>query len=68
MQALGAKIDTSNLQEWIFEGVANKPQVPKYVLDAGNSGMGYYLLTAIASRIDGYSVISGDYQICRRPY
>ena len=67
MQALGAKIDTSNLQEWIFEGVANKPQVPNCVLDAGNSGTGYYLLTAIASLINGYSVISGDYQICRRP-
>jgi len=67
MQALGAKIDTSNRKEWIFEGVANKPQVPNCVLDAGNSGTGYYLLTAIASLIDGYSVISGDYQICRRP-
>jgi 3-phosphoshikimate 1-carboxyvinyltransferase len=67
MQALGAKINTSNPQEWIFEGAANKPQVPSCVLDAGNSGTGYYLLTAIASLIDGYSVISGDYQICRRP-
>ncbi len=67
MQALGAKIDTSNLQEWIFEGVANKLQVPNCVLNAGNSGTGYYFLTAIASLIDGYSVISGDYQICRRP-
>ncbi|MDP2967706.1 MAG: 3-phosphoshikimate 1-carboxyvinyltransferase, partial [Deltaproteobacteria bacterium] len=67
MQALGAKIDTSNHQEWVFEGVANQPCVPGCVLDAGNSGTGYYLLTAIASLIDGYSVISGDYQICRRP-
>jgi 3-phosphoshikimate 1-carboxyvinyltransferase len=67
MQALGAKIDTSNCQEWIFEGVANQPQVPSCVLDAGNSGTGYYLLTAIASLINGYSVISGDFQICRRP-
>jgi 3-phosphoshikimate 1-carboxyvinyltransferase len=67
MQALGAKIDTSNRKEWVFEGVANQPQVPNCVLDAGNSGTGYYLLTAIASLIDGYSVISGDYQICRRP-
>jgi 3-phosphoshikimate 1-carboxyvinyltransferase len=67
MQALGAKIDTSNFQSWIFEGVANKPQVPECVLDAGNSGTGYYLSTAIASLINGYSVISGDYQICRRP-
>lgn len=67
MQALGAKIDTSNPQEWVFEGIANRPRVPSCVLDAGNSGTGYYLLTAIASLIDGYSVISGDYQICRRP-
>lgn len=67
MQALGAKIDTSNPQGWVFEGVANQPRVPGCVLDAGNSGTGYYLLTAIASLIDGYSVISGDYQICRRP-
>jgi 3-phosphoshikimate 1-carboxyvinyltransferase len=67
MQALGAKIDTSNPQEWCFEGVANQPRVPNCVLDAGNSGTGYYLLAAIASLIDGYSVISGDYQICRRP-
>jgi 3-phosphoshikimate 1-carboxyvinyltransferase len=67
MQALGANIDTSNPQEWVFEGVANRPQMPSCVLDAGNSGTGYYILTAIASLIDGYSVISGDYQICRRP-
>jgi len=67
MQALGAKIDTSNPQEWIFEGVANQPKIPGCVLDAGNSGTGYYILTAVASLIDGYSVITGDDQICRRP-
>ena len=67
MRALGAKIDTSRIEEWVFEGVANKPQVPACVLDAGNSGTGYYMITAIASLIDGYSVVSGDYQICYRP-
>ncbi len=67
MKALGAKIDTSNPKEWIFEGVANQPKVPDCVLDAGNSGTGYYILTAVASLVDGYSVITGDYQICRRP-
>ncbi len=45
MQALGAKIDTSNLQEWVFEGVANKPRVPKCVLEDGNSGTSYYFLS-----------------------
>jgi 3-phosphoshikimate 1-carboxyvinyltransferase len=67
MQALGAHIDTTNPQDWVIEGVANQPRVPGCVLDAGNSGTGYYILTAIASLIDGTSVISGDYQICRRP-
>lgn len=67
MQALGAEIDTSKIDEWVFKGVANQPKVPGSVLDAGNSGTGYYLLCAISSLIDGCSVISGDYQICRRP-
>lgn len=67
MRALGAKIDTSRTDEWVFEGVANQPKVPSCVLDAGNSGTGFYLLCAISSLIEGFSVISGDYQICRRP-
>ncbi|MBI5968582.1 MAG: 3-phosphoshikimate 1-carboxyvinyltransferase [Deltaproteobacteria bacterium] len=67
MRALGARTDTSQPGEWILEGVANRPQVPPCVLDAGNSGTGYYMITAIASLIDGCSVVSGDYQICYRP-
>ncbi|MBU1155620.1 MAG: 3-phosphoshikimate 1-carboxyvinyltransferase [Proteobacteria bacterium] len=67
MRALGAKIDTSKPDYWTFEGVGNQPQVPSCVLDAGNSGTGYYLIAAIASLINGCSVVSGDYQICRRP-
>jgi 3-phosphoshikimate 1-carboxyvinyltransferase len=67
MRALGARIDTSRPEEWVFEGVGNRPQVPGCVLDAGNSGTGYYMITAIAALIDGFSVVSGDYQICYRP-
>ncbi|MBV1751628.1 MAG: 3-phosphoshikimate 1-carboxyvinyltransferase, partial [Desulfarculus sp.] len=67
MRALGAKIDTSKPDYWTFEGVANQPQVPACVLDAGNSGTGYYQIAAIASLVNGCSVVSGDYQICRRP-
>jgi 3-phosphoshikimate 1-carboxyvinyltransferase len=66
MRALGSKIDTTQPDQWIFEGMANQPQVPDCVLDAGNSGTGYYLATAISALIDGFSVISGDYQVCRR--
>jgi len=66
MRALGAEIDISGGNEWIFKGVANHPKVPGCVLDAGNSGTGFYLLCAISSLIDGCSVISGDEQLCRR--
>ncbi|MHB8093220.1 MAG: 3-phosphoshikimate 1-carboxyvinyltransferase [Syntrophales bacterium] len=67
MRALGAEIDTSRYEEWVFKGVANRPSVPGCVLDAENSGTGYYMITAIAALIDGCSVVSGDYQICYRP-
>ncbi|MCF8033743.1 MAG: 3-phosphoshikimate 1-carboxyvinyltransferase [Desulfarculaceae bacterium] len=67
MRALGAKIDTSDPAAWTFQGVGNQPLAPASVLDAGNSGTGYYLLAAVAALVKGYSVISGDYQICRRP-
>jgi 3-phosphoshikimate 1-carboxyvinyltransferase len=67
MRALGARIDTDRSGEWVFEGVANRPQVPGCVLDAGNSGTGYYLITAVSALIDGFSVVTGDYQICYRP-
>lgn len=63
MRAIGAKADTTRTSEWIFEGVSNKPTIPDQVLDAGNSGTGYYILTAVCALIDGYSVITGDYQI-----
>lgn len=67
MRALGSKINTNYPDHWVFEGMANQPQVPGCVLDAGNSGTGYYLAIAISALIDGISVVSGDYQICRRP-
>jgi 3-phosphoshikimate 1-carboxyvinyltransferase len=67
MRLLGAKVDVSRPGEWVFEGMANRIEAPAAVLDAGNSGTGYYLITAVASLIDGFSVVSGDYQICYRP-
>ena len=67
MRNLGSRIETAGQQEWVLEGVANLPHVPGCVLDAGNSGTGYYFLTAVSSLLDGCSVVSGDYQICNRP-
>jgi 3-phosphoshikimate 1-carboxyvinyltransferase len=65
---LGAVIDCSNDDEWIIRGVGvNNLEAPAAVLDVGNSGTGYYLLTTIASIIKGKTIITGDYQICYRP-
>ena len=67
MRALGAEIDTSDNAKWIIDGVDGKPKQPACVLDAQNSGTGFYFALATASLIDGYSVLTGDYQICYRP-
>ena len=65
---LGAKIDCSNDEEWIIQGVGVKNlKAPAAVLNLGNSGTGYYLLTTVASIISGKTIITGDYQICYRP-
>lgn len=66
MTALGAKIDTSNEKKWIIEGTGGKLNVPACVLDAENSGTGFYFLLALCGLIPGYSVLTGDYQICYR--
>lgn len=66
-RTLGAKIDCSNDNEWIIEGIGMDLKAPSAVLDVGNSGTGFYILTSVASLIHGKSIISGDYQICYRP-
>lgn len=67
-RALGAKIDVSSEDEWVIEGVGFKNlKPPASVLDVGNSGTGYYLLSTLISTIPGKTFITGDYQICYRP-
>ncbi|MBI9094498.1 MAG: 3-phosphoshikimate 1-carboxyvinyltransferase [Sphaerochaeta sp.] len=65
--ALGAKVDTSDDKKWIIEGTGGKLAVPACVLDAENSGTGFYFLLALCGLIPGYSILTGDYQICYRP-
>jgi len=65
--ALGAEIDTSNPKEWVVRGTGGKLKVPSQVLDAENSGTGFYFALACSSLIDGWTALTGDYQICYRP-
>lgn len=67
MRALGAEIDTRDDKKWVIKGTAGKLQVPSCVLDAENSGTGFYFALAVASLLDGCTVLTGDYQICYRP-
>jgi 3-phosphoshikimate 1-carboxyvinyltransferase len=67
LRMLGAEIDTSDPTRWTVKGTGGRFLEPKNVLNAGNSGTGYYMVAALATLIRGTSVISGDYQICYRP-
>lgn len=67
-RALGATINCDSDDEWIIEGVGqDNLKIPAQVLDVGNSGSGYYLLTTLAATLRGKSIMTGDYQICYRP-
>ncbi|MEN6315602.1 MAG: 3-phosphoshikimate 1-carboxyvinyltransferase [Clostridiaceae bacterium] len=66
-RTLGAKIDCSSDSEWVIQGTGMDLKAPGAVLDVGNSGTGYYILTSVASLIQGKTIITGDYQICYRP-
>ncbi len=67
LEAMGASVDTSDDSLWRVRGTAGKLSQPVCVLDAGNSGTGFYCCTWLASSIPARSVMTGDYQICYRP-
>ncbi|MCX7046379.1 MAG: 3-phosphoshikimate 1-carboxyvinyltransferase [Candidatus Sumerlaeota bacterium] len=66
-QALGARFDVQP-DKWIVEGVGRaglKP--PENVMDVMNSGTTLYIFMAAAALVDGWTVLTGDDQIRRRP-
>jgi len=52
---------------WEIAGTAGTPHQPQDIVDVGNSGTSMNFLISTAGLIDGYSVLSGDAQIKRRP-
>lgn len=62
---IGAEIELGEV--WRVTGRGKRPRVPDDVLHMGNSGTTYYIMTGTACLINGYSLITGDYQIRRRP-
>jgi 3-phosphoshikimate 1-carboxyvinyltransferase len=53
--------------EWQVQGTGARLQPPADVLNAGNSGTSLYLAAATAALIPGWSVMTGDEQVRRRP-
>lgn len=65
-RAFGAKV-TEEAGKWIVEGMGYNIHVPQNFIDTGNSGTATYFVAAIAAICDGYTFITGDHQIRRRP-
>ncbi len=66
-RTLGARIDTGDAA-WVVEGVGPNLEAPSNVLNVGNSGTTLYIITAVASHVrNGWAIVTGDYQIRRRP-
>lgn len=64
----GAEVVSLDKDKWIIHGSSKNPTLPKDVLNTGNSGTTTYMAIATASLIgEGYTVITGDHQIRRRP-
>jgi 3-phosphoshikimate 1-carboxyvinyltransferase len=59
---LGAKIEV-NERELIITGTSGDLAIPEDVIDAGNSGQVLRFVGAVASHLDGYTVITGDHSI-----
>jgi len=64
-RGFGASITTD--KEWVVRGIGSRPLVPSDVLNMGNSGTTYYIATAVATLVNGFTIITGDHQIRRRP-
>lgn len=62
----GAKIELKE-DYWVVHGVGLDLKVPDDIVNAGNSGTTMYFMTGVAGLVKGWSVLTGDYQIRRRP-
>jgi 3-phosphoshikimate 1-carboxyvinyltransferase len=63
---LGADIEQKQ-DEWRVSGMGAATNVPDDVLNAGNSGTSFYLACGTAALLPGWSVLTGDEQVRRRP-
>ncbi len=67
LRALGVRISKQRREVVITSGGVSKLQEPNAVLDAGNSGTTFRLMTGILSSLPLFTVLSGDASLRRRP-
>ena len=65
-EALGANYEEKE-DHWQIEGVAGHPNLPQDIIDVGNSGTALNFLTGTAGLVDGYTILTGNAQLKRRP-
>lgn len=66
-KGFGAEVVAMTEDKWIIRGIGGRLKIPEDVLNTGNSGTTTYIAIGTAGLIDGYTVITGDHQIRRRP-
>lgn len=65
-EAFGAQTEKQD-GLWIVKGCGSNLKVPDNYVDCENSGSTAYFAASMAGLIDGYTVLTGDAQIRRRP-
>lgn len=65
-KAFGATVQQQK-GRWVIEGRGSQLLVPENCIDTRNSGTTTCFFTSVAALVDGYTVITGDQQIRRRP-
>ncbi len=65
-QMFGAQFEDRG-DHWQITGTGGALSLPPDIVDVGNSGTSMNFLLGTASLLDGYTVLSGDDQIKRRP-
>jgi len=64
-RAFGAEVQTG--ADWLVRGTGGNLRIPDNVVDVANSGSTLYTAMGTAALIDGWTVLTGDEQIRRRP-
>lgn len=68
-RALGAKVEINEENNtWTVHGLGKRPAAPDTVIDTMNSGTTTSFALGVGALVEGYVVITGDEQICRRPW